>query len=139
MKGIIKNKMITMPHRGPRASLRQAKAVPQVDRAPSPKNTSNNFRTMSHVQILKYDLTTNLWKKKGWLFELLHKEGIVDGTRQSRKEHCWSYYKSQMLYIEAMQDAKQDADFDPKRSDHKMGKGGKFVKAKHGTTSQRIR
>ena len=125
---------IPMPHRGPRASLRQTKVVSQLKAAPSPKNTGNNFRTMSHVQILKYGLTNNLWKKKGWLFQLLHNEGIVEDTRQSRKEHCWSYYKSQMLYIEAMQDAKQDADFDPRRSDHKTGgKDGKFVKAKHGT------
>jgi hypothetical protein len=39
-----------------------------------------------------------------------------------------------MLYIEAMQDAKQDCDFDPRRSDHKTGKDGKFVKVKHGTS-----
>ncbi len=121
---------IVMPHRGPRASLRQAKAVPQFEASPS---NNNNFRTMSHVQILKYGLTCNLWKKKGWLFELLHNKGIVDGTRQSRKEHCWLYYKSQMLYIEAMQDAKQDPDFHPRRSDHKTGKDGKFVKVKQGT------
>jgi hypothetical protein len=74
-----------------------------------------------------------MWKKKGWLFALLQREGIVDGTRQSRKEHCWSYYKSQLLYIEAMQDAKQDVDFDPRRIDHKTGKDGKFVKTQHGT------
>ena len=30
----------------------------------------------------------------------------MDGTKQSRKEQCWQYYKSQMLYIEAMQEAK---------------------------------
>ncbi len=75
---------------------------------------------MSAIQILKYGLTENLWKKKGWLFDLLTREGIVDGTKQSRKEHCWSYYKSQMICIEAMQDAKEDATFDPRRSDHKI-------------------
>ncbi len=32
-----------------------------------------------------------------------------------------------------MQDAKQDVDFDPWRSDHKTGKDDKFVKVKHGT------
>jgi hypothetical protein len=88
---------------------------------------------MSAIQILKHGLTTNLWKYKGWLFQLLHREGIVDGSKQSRKETCWAYYKNQLLYIEAMQDAKQDAEFDPRRSEHKTGKDGKFVKAKNAT------
>jgi hypothetical protein len=88
---------------------------------------------MSAIQILKHGLTTNLWKKKGWLFDLLVREGIIDGTKQSRKENCWGYYKSQMLYIEAMQDAKDDVTFDPRRSDHKTGKDGKFVSVKRGT------
>ncbi len=39
-----------------------------------------------------------------------------------------------MLYIEAMQDAKDDTTFDPRRSDHKTGKDGKFVSAKKGTS-----
>jgi hypothetical protein len=81
---------------------------------------------MSAIQILKYGLNEHLWKKKGWLFDLLQREGIVDGTKQSRKEHCWAYYKSQMLYIEAMQEAKDDPKFDPRRQDHKTGKDGKF-------------
>ncbi len=72
-------------------------------------------------------------EKKGWLFDLLVREGIIDGTKQSRKENCWSYYKSQMLYIGAMQEAKDDTTFDPRRSDHKTGKDGKFVSVKRGT------
>jgi hypothetical protein len=123
---------IAMPHRGPRASLRHGKPVVQELAAVVKTKGGSNFRTMSAVQILKYGFTQNLWKKKGWLFDLLHREGIVNGSRQSRKEHCWTYYKSQMLYIEAVQDAKQDCDFDPRSSDHKTGKDGKFVKVKHG-------
>ena len=88
---------------------------------------------MSAIQILKHGLTTNLWKTKGWLFDLLVREGIVEGTKQSRKETCWSYYKSQILYIEAMQEAKDDSTFDPRRSDHKTGKDGKFIRVKRGT------
>ena len=125
---------IIMPHRGPRASLRGAKTV-AVDEAVQASNSTvnNTFRTMSAIQILKYGLKENLWKKKGWLFDLLHREGIVDGSRQSRKETCWAYYKSQMLYIEAMQEAKEDATYDPRRQDHKTGKDGKFIKIKKGT------
>jgi hypothetical protein len=55
---------IAIPHRGPRASLRQAKAVPQLEASPGNNNAVSNFRRMSHIQILKYDLTSNLWKKK---------------------------------------------------------------------------
>ncbi len=58
---------------------------------------------------------------------LLKAEGIIDGSKQSKKEMCWSYYKSQMLYIEAMQDAKEDVEFDPRRSEHVTGKDGRFV------------
>ncbi len=89
---------------------------------------------MSAIQILKFGLTENLWKKKGWLFDLLKREGMVAGSKQSRKEHCWQYYKSQVLYIEAMQETKGDTTFDPRRSDHKTGKDGKFESIKKGTT-----
>jgi hypothetical protein len=115
---------IAMPHRVPRASLRQAKPDAQVPAAAVKEKGASNFRTMSAIQILKHGLTSNLWKKKRWLFDLLEREGIVDGSRQSRKENCWTYNKSQILYVEATQDAKQDVDFDPRRSDHKTGKDG---------------
>jgi hypothetical protein len=121
---------IIMPHRGPRASLRQQKKP-----APSPatnkgSGSQSDFRTMSAIQILKFGLTSNLWKKQGWLFDLLHREGLLDATKQSRKDACWSYYKSQLLYIEALQEAKDDAAFDPRRSDHLIGRDGKFMKKK---------
>ena len=122
---------ILMPHRGPRASLRQAKHPVPVA---SPLDTAkSDFSRMSAIQILKYGLATNLWKKKGWLFTLLKAEGIVDGSKQSRKEVCWGYYKSQILYIEAMQEAKDNVDFDPRRNEHKTGKDGRFTKKKNST------
>jgi hypothetical protein len=93
---------------------------------------------MSAIQILKYGLATNLWKKEGWLFNLLKQEGIIDGTKQSRKESCWNYYKSQQLYIEALQDANNDSEFDPRRSEHVTGKDGRFIQAKIQRASQRI-
>ncbi len=125
---------IVMPHRGPRASLRQQKQPP-----PSPANktkspTTSEFRQMSAIQILKHGLATNLWKKRGWLFDLLRREGIIDGSKMSRKESCWSYYKSQQLYIEALQDAKADSNFDPRRSEHVTGKDGRFIQKSKGTT-----
>jgi hypothetical protein len=122
-----------MPHRGTRASLRPHKTseVEVVERS----STASKFSAMSSIQILKYGLAEGLWKEKGWLFQLLQREGLTDGSKQSRKQLCWQYYKSQMLYIEAMQDAKDDTTtFDPRRSDHKTGKDGKFVSAKKGTS-----
>ena len=91
------------------------------------------WSSMSAIQILKHVLAEGLWKKKGWLFLLLQREGITDGSKARRKELCWQYYKSQLLYIEAVQDAKGDSTFDPRRSDHRTGKDGKFVKSKKGT------
>jgi hypothetical protein len=122
-----------MPHRGSRASLRTVKSTTIHAVEDATDKMKSKFRSMSAIQILKYGLNENLWKKQGWLFDLLQREGIVDGTKQSRKEHCWSYYKSQMLYIEALQEAKNDPKFDPRRQDHKTGKDGKFVKVKKGT------
>ncbi len=124
---------ITMPHRGPRASLRKAKVALPPKKTVENISTVSEFRRMSAIQILKYGLSQNLWKKKGWLFELLKSEGILDGSKQSRKDFCWQYYKSQMLYIEAMREAKEDEEFDPRRSDHVMGKDGRFIKSKKGT------
>jgi hypothetical protein len=83
---------------------------------------------MSAIQILKHGLAANLWEKKGWLFDLLVREGIIDGTKQSRKENCWSYYKSQILYIEAMQEAKDDATFDPRPQERPQDRKGRQVR-----------
>ena len=84
---------IAMPHRGPRASLRQAKKPAPIAAAPSPKSPSSDYRRMSAIQILKSGLGNHMWKKQGWLYDLLKREGIVDGSKQSRKEYCWQYYK----------------------------------------------
>ncbi len=123
---------IVMPHRGTRATLRPHKSSAVVVEDQS--CTVSKFSSMSSIQILKYGLAEGLWKRKGWLFQLLQGEGLTDGSKQSRKKLCWEYYKNQLLYIEAMQDAKDDSTFDPRRSDHKTGKDGKFVSAKKGTT-----
>ncbi len=123
---------ILMPHRGARASLRIAKNPPPTTESDSA--SVSDLRKMSAIQILKHGSASNLWKKKGWLSNLLIDEGLLDGTKQSRKEMCWNYYISQLLYIEAMQEAKDDPDFDPRRSEHQTGKDGKFVKKKNAPT-----
>jgi hypothetical protein len=128
-----------MPHRGPRASLRQAKGKAQqkqlnehVEGTQEDGNATKatELRKMSAIQILKSGLDGNSWKKKGWLLEVLKRDGLSNGSKQSRKESCWSYYKSQMLYIEALQEAREDSGFDPRRNDHNTGKDGKFISKK---------
>ena len=111
---------IVMPHRGPRASLRAAKKSVSPIKVVDKSSGVSDFRSMSAMQILKYGLSQNLWKRNGWLFDLLRQEGILDGSKQSRKDFCWQYYKSQMLYIEALREAKEDQEFDPRQSDHTM-------------------
>ena len=69
---------IVMPHRGPRASRRAPKAVAVEQTEKTSHDTGvSKFSSMSAIQILKYGLQDNLWKTKGWLFDLLHREGIV--------------------------------------------------------------
>ena len=73
---------VVMPHRGSRASLRPSKAVVEEQTEKTSNDTIiSKFNSMSAIQILKYGLKENLWKKKGWLFDLLHREGIIDGSR----------------------------------------------------------
>jgi hypothetical protein len=119
-------------HRSTRASLRIAKNPPPTTE--SDTTSVSDLRKMSAIQILKHGLASNLWEKQGWLSNLLIDEGLLDGTKQSRKEMCWNYYKSQLLYIEAMQEAKDDPDFDLRRSEHQTGKDGKFVEKKNAPT-----
>jgi hypothetical protein len=125
---------IVMPHRAAKPTLRSNATSSTPEPISDGATVMSEFRKMSAIQILKYGLSSNLWKKEGWLFDLLRNEGMSDGTKQSRKELCWSYFKSQQLYIEAVQDAKNDPEFDPRRSLHQTGKDGRFMKKKNAST-----
>jgi hypothetical protein len=126
---------ILMPHRGIRASLRIAKTPAPIVIDSGTVSIVSELQKMSNIQILKHGLASNLWKKRGWLFDLFHGEGIVDGSKQSRKEMCWQYFKIQELYIEAMQEAKNYPEFDPCCSGHTTGKDGRFVGKKNATAT----
>jgi hypothetical protein len=54
--------------------------------------------------------------------------GILVDSKASKKEKCWSDYKAQLLYIDAMREAKEDPEFDPRRSHLVTGKDGRFEK-----------
>jgi hypothetical protein len=65
------------------------------------------------------------------LFRAPRKTGDKRGQErrgESSEEKCWSDYKSQQLYIDAMREAKEDPEFDPRRTHLKTGKDGQFQK-----------
>jgi hypothetical protein len=76
---------IVMPHRGPRASLRAARVAGSPKKIVDKSSSVSDFRKMSAIQILKCGLSQTLWKKNGWLFDLLQREGLLDRSKQSRK------------------------------------------------------
>ena len=62
------------------------------------------------------------------MFGLLTRLGILDDTKAAKKEKCWGDYKAQLLYIDAMREAKEDPEFDPRRTHLVVGKDGRFEK-----------
>ena len=54
--------------------------------------------------------------------------GVLVDSKLSKKEKCWSDYKAQLLYIDAMREAKEDPEFYPRRSHLVTGKDGRFAK-----------
>ena len=137
---------IIMPHRAAYAALQPA--TPSV--IPASKATGvSQLRTMSAIQLLKYGIEKKIYRTKGWLLKLLVKEGgllilfaahpshncmnesnffpgIMNDTKESKKERCWADYKSQQLYIEAMREAKEDPEYDPRRTHLVTGKDGRY-------------
>ncbi len=137
---------IIMPHRGAYAALRTVKS----SGTPSSKGTVvSQLRSMSAIQLLKYGIEKKIYRSKGWLLKLLVKEGeflilyevhrslhgmnelyifpgIMTDTKESKKERCWADYKSQQLYIEAMREAKEDPEYDPRRTHLVTGKDGRY-------------
>jgi hypothetical protein len=49
-------------------------------------------------------------------------------TKQCKKEKCWADYKAQQLYIDAMREAKEDPEFDSRRTHLVIGKDGQYKK-----------
>ncbi len=52
----------------------------------------------------------------------------MDDTKASKKEKFWGDYKAQLLYIDAMREAKEDPEFDPCRTHLVVGKDGRCEK-----------
>jgi hypothetical protein len=47
--------------------------------------------------------------------------GVLDDSKASKKEKCWADCKAQLLYIDAMREAKEDPEFDPRRTHLMIG------------------
>ena len=55
-------------------------------------------------------------------------KGVLDDKKASKKEKFWGDYKAQLLYIDAMREAKEDPEFDPRRTHLVVGKDGRYEK-----------
>ena len=118
---------IIMPHHGTASSLRPRTPKSIKNKDSTLITNTPDIRSWTAIKILKYGLEKKLYKRRGWLVELLQKEGLIDGTKQSKKERCWNDYKAQTLYIDAMKEATEDDTFDPRCNAHvKSKKDGKF-------------
>jgi hypothetical protein len=59
---------------------------------------------------------------------LVSQIGVLNNTKASKKEKVWGDYKVQLLYIDAMREAKEDPEFDPRRTHLIVGKDGRYEK-----------
>ena len=66
---------IVMPHRAAKPSLRPR--VPDTLPTTNEEDAAlgSDFRNWTAIKLLKYGLEKKLFKKKGWLFQLLTEEG----------------------------------------------------------------
>jgi hypothetical protein len=68
---------IVMPHHEAKSILRHRKEVSAGDVIRNVANVSSDMRSWTAIKILKYGLEKKLFRKKGWLFDLLKKEGCT--------------------------------------------------------------
>jgi hypothetical protein len=110
-----------MPHHAAVLVLRPR--ANKVVKTVAPKNTilASDMRSWTPIKLLKYGLEKKLYKKKGWLVHLLRREGILDDSKQSKKARCWSDYKAQTHYIDAMKEVLHDETLDPTSNPKKTG------------------
>jgi hypothetical protein len=117
-----------MPHHANGSALRPRKPASVAKVGNISSESISNFRSWTAIKILKYGVEKKLCSKKGWLFKLLCKEGILEDCKQSKKARLWSDYQAQTLYIDAMKEVLEDDNLDPRRNTHlKSKKDGKFM------------
>ncbi len=66
---------IIMPHRAEKPSLRPRNNGSLAEISGNDEVQVSDFRNWTAIKLLKYGLEKNLYKKKGWLCDLLTKEG----------------------------------------------------------------
>jgi hypothetical protein len=66
---------IVMPHRAAKPSLRPRSNVTLEPTSGKDAALVSDFRNWTSIKLLKYGLEKRLYKKKGWLFDLLTEEG----------------------------------------------------------------
>jgi hypothetical protein len=66
-----------MPHHLEGSTLRPRISTPKAKEVNNERSDHSNLRSWTAIKILKYGIEKKLCKKKGWLFDLLVKEGLL--------------------------------------------------------------
>ena len=69
---------IIMPHHAQGSTLRSRETNVVTTDAPKLNDLASCLRTWTPIKILKYGLEKQLYKKKGWLVNMLRREGVLD-------------------------------------------------------------
>ena len=68
---------IVMPHRAAKPSLRPRGNKTLAATSAKDAASATDFRNWTAIKLLKYGLEKKLFKRKGWLFQLLTEEGCI--------------------------------------------------------------
>jgi hypothetical protein len=67
---------IIMPHHGATSTLRpRSEKISTAEVGAKETSRSSDMRSWTAIKLLKHGLEKKIYRKKGWLFELLQKEG----------------------------------------------------------------
>ncbi len=69
---------IIMPHHGATSTLRpRSDKMTTAEASAKDTSRSSDMRSWTAIKLLKHGLEKQMYRKKGWLFELLQKEGAT--------------------------------------------------------------
>jgi hypothetical protein len=116
-----------MPHRGTKATLRDRPA--RADLATAVEKSV--YQRMSCLDLLRRGLQYKRNVKRGWLFDLLIAEKIIEDSKAAKNDRLWKDYQAQQVFIQGMQAALGD-EFDPRASKQGRKENGDFDTNKNG-------
>jgi hypothetical protein len=67
-----------MPHHGATSTLRpRSEKITTAEVSAKDKSRTSDMRSWTAIKLLKHGLEKKIYRKKGWLFDLLQKEGAI--------------------------------------------------------------